>query len=223
MMLLLLLAVGLIESVAVCGALFWYQRRISVPNVGNQLTSSSLVGERKKLLSVFKSLLNQTASGVDATANSAKLEALREDVRVDKGRVAITYAELEALEARLRELHEIERELKASGLETQEELKILQLKEQELRGKNDALKEQLEMSLEKLDELSGELEMNAELEARVQKMKNEITQCYTKTDQLLVQIEDGNNLYVKLKRRYDALDIEYAQLYEKFSDNPPTK
>jgi hypothetical protein len=33
-----------------------------------------------------------------------------------------------------------------------------------------------------------------------------------------MQIEAGNEQYFILKQVYDALDIEYAQLYEKFAD-----
>jgi hypothetical protein len=32
------------------------------------------------------------------------------------------------------------------------------------------------------------------------------------------EIQKGNDQYFILKKRYDALDIEYAQLYEKFAE-----
>ncbi len=49
-------------------------------------------------------------------------------------------------------------------------------------------------------------------------MKAELLQTLERIDMLLVQIEQGNEQYFIMKRRYDALDIEYAQLFEKFSE-----
>jgi len=40
---------------------------------------------------------------------------------------------------------------------------------------------------------------------------------------LLLQVEQGNEQYFQMKKRYDALDIEYAQLYEKFSESDDSK
>jgi len=50
-------------------------------------------------------------------------------------------------------------------------------------------------------------------------MTSQLTMAEEKIDTLILQIEIGNEQYFTLKRRYDALDIEYAQLYEKFSES----
>lgn len=140
-------------------------------------------------------------------------------LKADRGRVTITQAELETVETRLRELEEIERELEASGIETEEEVKILTKKEQELSAKNAALKEQIRASTEKIDALLGDLQNNAEAQEQVLSMKTKLILTEQKAEEMVVQIELGNDQYFELKRRYDALDIEYAQLYEKFSES----
>jgi len=154
-----------------------------------------------------------------------ELHSIEEALKAERGRITITQAELETVESRLRELEEIERELEASGLETKEELNILQKKQAELESKNKALKKKLNEAVSQIDQLLGELEDNAQATEQITMMKTELLQTEEKVDMLLVQIEQGNEQYFILKRRYDALDIEYAQLYEKFAEleAPPEK
>jgi hypothetical protein len=54
--------------------------------------------------------------------------------------------------------------------------------------------------------------------AQLEAIKTDLLRTEQKTDELLMQIEAGNEQYFILKQVYDALDIEYAQLYEKFAD-----
>jgi chromosome segregation ATPase len=146
-----------------------------------------------------------------------ELKLLRDSLKTERGRITITQAELETVETRLRELEEIERELEASSLETKEELGILQKKQAELNEKNAALKAQIEASSEQMQQLMGELQLSAELTAQIQRMQTELLSSQEKVDTLSLNIEQGNEQYFILKKRYDALDIEYAQLFEKFS------
>lgn len=148
----------------------------------------------------------------------ASYKQLNESLRAEKGRITITATELETVESRLCELEEIERELQASNLETQEELNILKKKEADLKSKNQQLNNQLQTSTTEIDQLLKELEMTTQQREQLEAMKTEIVTTQEKTETVLIQIEEANARYVDLKRRYDALDIEYAQLYEKFSD-----
>ena len=143
---------------------------------------------------------------------------LQESLKAERGRITITQAELETVEARLRELEEIERELEASNIETKEELNILKKKEKELASKNENLKSQLQQSIAQMDTLVGELELSAQMQEQVDNMRGELLATEERVSTLLLQIEQGNEQYFILKTRYDALDIEYAQLYEKFSE-----
>ena len=149
---------------------------------------------------------------------AAEIKTVREALKAERGRIMITQAELETVESRLRELEEIERELEASGIETQQELNILKKKHDELNEKNNHLKEQLNFSLQQLNQLLGEVEMTSQMAEEIDKMRIGVVNTQEKISLLLMQIENGNDQYFILKKRYDALDIEYAQLYEKFSE-----
>ncbi len=148
----------------------------------------------------------------------SELTSVEEALKAERGRITITQAELETVETRLRELEEIERELEASGIETKEEFNILQKKQEELASKNQQLKEKIQSSLAELDNLMKEVELSSQMQEQVMLMKTELLQTEEKIDLLLLQIEEGNEQYFILKKRYDALDIEYAQLYEKFAE-----
>lgn len=142
----------------------------------------------------------------------------RQALQAERGRVTLTQAELEALEVRMRELEEIGRELEASQTETKEELKILRRKEEDMRSKNDSLRGQINDSLAKMDALIAEIEMTAQMQNQVAVMKAELLKSEEKIQTMLNQIQVSNEQYFTLKRRYDALDVEYAQLYQQLTE-----
>jgi uncharacterized membrane protein len=125
---------------------------------------------------------------------------------------------LEALEVRLRDLEEIGRELEASSTETREELKIHQRKEGELRSRNDALRTQIADSITKMEALIAEIEMTAQMQEQVSIMKSELLRSEEKIQTMLNEIQQSNEQYFNLKKRYDALDVEYAQLYQQLTE-----
>ena len=181
------------------------------------------VDERKALLERVKALCGEMAEFSDLKTKVQALKIGKEALKTERGRITITQAERETVEGRLRELEEIERELEASGIETNEELTILQKKEKELKSKHEALKAQLNSSVAQIEEILTKIELSAAMQEQVQAMKSQLVQTEQKVDGLLMQIEQGNEQYFILKRRYDALDIEYAQLFEKFSESSGDK
>jgi len=174
--------------------------------------------DRFKLLQEIKDAYDKLVPVTAIRSALREVEVQQENLRVEKGRITITQAELETVETRLRELEEVERELEASGLETKEEINILKKKEEELVAKNDALKKQIESSLQTMDSVMAELEFSQEVQEKVTACKTELLQVQQNIATIILQIEQGNEQYFVLKRRYDALDIEYAQLFEKFSE-----
>ncbi len=142
----------------------------------------------------------------------------REILKLERGRVTITQAELETLEGRMRELEEIGRELEASQTETKEELKILRRKEEDMRLKNDSLRGQIADSLAKMEGLLTEIELTAQMQNQVAVMKSELLRSEEKIQTMLNQIQQSNEQYFNLKRRYDALDVEYAQLFQQLTE-----
>jgi len=174
--------------------------------------------EKKELIAKVQELFGRMVPMEEVREKGRALKLLQESLKTERGRITITQAELETVENRLRELEEISRELEASGVETKEELNILKKKEKELTTKNENLKQQIAASMAQIDEMLTQLQLNAELAAQVEAMKADLLATQEKIDTLLLEIEQGNEQYFVLKKRYDALDIEYAQLFEKFSE-----
>lgn len=175
------------------------------------------VEERAALLEKQKNVFKELIPVEQFIPPIKELKSEKDLLRAERGKLNISKSELETVENRLRELEEIERELEASGIETKEELNILKKKEGELRAKNDGLKSRVADSMTQMGKVMGQIEMSANQTEDIQVMKTKIVSTEEKIDTLILQIEQGNEHYFILKRRYDALDIEYAQLFEKFS------
>lgn len=217
-MTMLVLVSGALEAMLCVGLLVFLIIRGGSADGSDLEEVTSQRDERKALLAKVETMLTELVPASEVRTKGQALILAKEALKTERGRVTITQAELETVEGRLRELEEIERELEASGIETKEEINILQKKEKELSSKNDGLKQQIQVSTSQIDKLLGEITANAELHEKVQSMKSELLQTLEKIDLLMVQIEQGNEQYFTMKRRYDALDIEYAQLFEKFSE-----
>ena len=213
-----ILAFGLVQSSALVGALY----AISLKKRGDARGALSQMEEQLTTVTDLKGEFvkrHDEMVPIEHLAEQAlSLKSVQESLKVERGRITITKAELETVENRLRELEEIERELEASGVETKEELKILEKKEREARERNDALKERIKASMAELDRVLGEIEMSAQVQGQIEGMKTELLRTQQQIDTLILQIELSNEGYMILKKRYDALDIEYAQLYEKFAE-----
>ncbi len=173
--------------------------------------------EKQKFCETIRNQMAQTIQASQLQSVFLKYRSLENALKAERGRITITEAERETVEIRLRELEEIERELEASALETKEEVKILEKKVKDLKKSNDELKAKIAHATSRIDTLIDEIEFNAEMKEQIMAMKTELVNTEEKIDTLLVQIEEGNEQYFILKERYDALDIEYAQLYEKFA------
>lgn len=217
-MAILIILAGLIPT-GIFGFLIFRAASAGQSNAGEiiQVAQTSL-DEKAGMLKQIEELLASMVEIRDLRSKVKELLIARESLKAERGRVTITQAELETIENRLRELDEISRELEASAVETKEELKILEKKEKELSTKNAQLKQQIADSLSRMEEVFGKMEMSAQLQEQVEKMKSELIRTDVQIGTLLVQIQGGNEQYFILKKRYDALDIEYAQLYEKFSE-----
>lgn len=214
----LILVAGLVESIAANGFLFWKYSKgaSSARDVIGKV--DAVFTERTAVLDELRSIISEAVDPDLIKKNGQQLIEVLEALKAERGRNTITQAELETVESRLRELEEIERELEASGIETKEEIKILGKKEKDLRSKNDSLKEDIAASMSKMAEVLAQIEMSAELQEKVDSMKTDLVLTQERIDTLLLQVEQGNEQYFILKKRYDALDIEYAQLFEKFSE-----
>lgn len=210
--------IGLIEALG-CGiAVFMVLSKGSSATGTAINTLNSEVESRRVLAAEVQENAQQLVDPAPLGAIATELALVNDNIRAEQGRITITQAELDTVEVRLRELEEIERELEASGIETQEELKVLQKKEKELRTKNEALQEKINLSVDALEKILGELNVSAQVQEQILAMKTQLLGSEQKIATLMEQIEQCNEQYFHMKKRYDALDIEYAQLYEKFTE-----
>jgi chromosome segregation ATPase len=210
---------AVIEMLLLCGALIFLQTRSGAKASANLVMYDDEITRRQKLFEEIAEQYKIRLGWAVLRETATELGEAKEIIKQERGRVTITQAELETVENRLRELDEVEREIQASGIETKEELRILNKKEKDLRSKNDALKTRIQDAFEKLNSISSQIESNSQLLAQIEAIKNDLLRTEQKSDELLMQIEAGNEQYFILKQVYDALDIEYAQLYEKFADS----
>ena len=140
---------------------------------------------------------------------------LESDLKTESGRLSIAKAELESVQGRLSELEEVARELEASSLAASQELEMLRSQEKELSVKNQNLRVELDTSLAELDRLLEQLSSSQAAVDALNKTKSELLESQEKIIWYQERISEINMNYMQLKRAYDALDIEYAQLYEK--------
>jgi len=214
----LVLIAGLLEAGAIGFVAFTLSKKM---NSGAVQSSQNLIDEveQKRTMSErFKALSAEMMNLEELKVKVRDVITARESLKAERGRVTITQAELETIEVRLRELDEIARELEASSIETKEEVKILQKKEKDLVSKNEQLRQQIADSLSQMDQLISQIEMSAQLQEQVAKMRAQLAKSEEQIQTLLDEIQQGNEQYFILKKRFDALDIEYAQLYEKFAE-----
>jgi chromosome segregation ATPase len=212
------LIVGLIEALVLSAGVFLFLSRMKGGSAEIVGVLTKETEERRNIVAQIRECVGKLVPLDEVRRIVGEIFIVQESLRAERGRTTISQAELETVEGRLRELEEIERELEASGIETQEELKILQKKERDLRTKNDNLKTQIADALAKLEALLGEVNFSAQVQEQVANMKSELLRTEQQIETLVVQIEEATEQYFSMKKRYDALDIEYAQLYERFTE-----
>jgi len=214
----MILLVAVVQSLLV-GA-FLFRRALSEGKEAN--AGSTAIREelsiKRELWNRLESLRQEMASPQEHEKALSDLNVARESLKAERGRVIITQAELESVEVRLRELDEVNRELEASTIETKEELKILQKREVDLKTKNEELRVQIADSTTKLEALMSEIEMSVQMQEQVKVMRADLLKSEEQVETLMNEIQKGNEQYFISKRRYDALDVEYAQLYQQYME-----
>jgi hypothetical protein len=177
------------------------------------------VEERSVLLDKVRALSSELVTSDEIGEKGKILNAMRLASESESARFAILQAEIEAVEIRLRELEEIERELQAGTTDAVAELRGI---EKQL-GEIDAKGEVVKASLAQIQALMGGLQAELAQQPDIQSSADSVLKTAGETNvvaaNLLVFLRDAAAGYHKLKLRYDALDIEYAQLFEKMQQS----
>ena len=202
------------------GAVVFY--RVRMANVGRERLYTNMLEEVEQKRALWQQVQRLSADMADPKELGETVRSFsvaRESLKAERGRVTIAQAELDMIELRLRELEEIHRELEASTTETKEELRILQRKEDELKAKNDGLRFQIADTTAKMERLMSEIELSAQMQEQITALQSELVRAEEQAQTLMNEIHKGNGQYFILKKRYDALDVEYAQLYQQFNES----
>lgn len=210
---------GLVQALLVGGFVFLRARAASAGRERMYLTMLDEVEQKRELWGEVRQLSQRLANPKELATIAKDFTVARESLKAERGRVTIAEAELDMIEVRLRELEEIQRELEASRTETKEELRILERKEGELRLRNDQLRTQISEANGKIEMIMREIELSAQMQEEVVKLQAELLRSEEQVENLLNEIQRGNEQYFIFKRRYDALDVEYAQLYQQFNES----
>ena len=213
----LLIIIGIVESGVIAYLLWTKLGKVARSKVKTANTLNEELQKRIALKDQISAALQNMIEVRQLRLKGDEYKAAKESLKAERGRITITQAELETVENRLRELEVIERELEASAVETQEEVNILTKKRNELTDKKVSLEQQLLDSDKKMSDVMMKIELSAQMRSTIDKMRHDLVKTQEQIDVLLEKVRLGNEQYFIMKQRYDALDIEYAQLYEKFS------
>lgn len=147
-----------------------------------------------------------------------KKQVALEAKRLIEGEMEIFKTEMGSLDGRSLELERIAKELERSHEESKQLVDKMRAEEAEIAERNMLLKEQLDDSLSKIDRLLIELKNSRVAVERLSRAKASLLDVQERIDWLETEILMVNSQQAALKNSYDALDIEYAQLYERQSD-----
>jgi len=214
----LVLVIGVGQAILLAGFVFLRARAASAGRERMYQAVLDEVEQKRELWEEVKQLSQKMADPSELASSVKSFTVARESLKAERGRVTIAEAELDMIEVRLRELEELHRELEASRTETKEELRILERKEGELRLRNDQLRTQISEANVKIETIMREIELSAQMQEEVVTLQAELLRSEEQVETLLNEIQRGNEQYFILKRRYDALDVEYAQLYQQFNE-----
>ena len=189
------------------------QKEITLLNLNTLQTE---LEEKKQILENLAKFSVGLIMAEDRDKAQEGLSAVREAVESEKGRVTILQAEAEAVDVRLRELEEIERELDSSGIEAAREMGMLRAQDKDIEFRNTKLFEMHEEAELLLNRISSNV-TDPEVLSLIEKARADLKGSQERLKHFQDELPTLNEKYMSLKRAYDALDIEYAQLYEKQS------
>lgn len=173
--------------------------------------------EKKRILENLAKISVGLITAEDCQSAKTNLTKVKEGLDAERGKATILQAESEAVDVRLRELEEIERELDSSGVEAAREMEMLRAQDRDIDFRNTTLFAMFEQGVIVFDKAGAASRGDPEVADIIAKVKSDIEAAEQRLKQFQEELPNLNEKYMALKKAYDALDIEYAQLYEKQS------
>ncbi len=208
---------SLIFSAAICALIFHFFRKAEGSASASDADKLKIEASVNDIKERYQTICDQLVPSHSAIALGSELRTLEENVKGENIKVSVSLSEIQALEMRLQELEEIRREIEVSASEVKDELQSLKEREADLLLRRQELEVMLQASAEKMSTISSELAISDEMQVQIERMQGELVSTQDQCDRLLEQIKQGNEQCILMKQRYNALDIEYALLYERFA------
>lgn len=167
-------------------------------------TFKTLEEELETLESEIRSLI----PAEDAVEIVSLLDEYDNIRKLERSKLNIANLEVTSLENRLREFSDIEQELESSSIETKEIAKGFRATLEEVKQKIEALRQTSPIFEEAVTKLGLENAPGVSV----------INDYLNKYDEFFDSAEKSIEVICSLKSRFDALDIEFAELFEKFGE-----
>jgi len=213
-----ILLIILLSLAVAGGSWFWLKRKAKTVNTevdGYLEAMQTQLTNRQDALRKLAELILGFCPEEEIEIIKQEVATMESAFNAEHGRLTITHAELDAVRHRLNDLVETDKEIKSSLEAADKEYAILKSQEEEIKLQNSKLEEGLSSIISKIDELTSELKGSEELAKGFLKAKEDLQAVEGQFKWYESEIVQLNEKYIDLKKAYDALDIEYAQLYER--------
>ncbi|MBP9837106.1 MAG: hypothetical protein KBC84_00180 [Proteobacteria bacterium] len=170
--------------------------------------------EKKSYLVDLANIALGNASKKEIDQLQLQISELEQEVASKKGQIALTEAELESLNTRIKELEEAKMEAEWNHGTAQQEITQLEEDQKSIQTEIESLKKQLQEAIDKLDTLFELLVGVSGSEEALNKAKAELQNAENQLSEYTIEFAKLSKKYIVLKQDYDALDVEYAELYE---------
>lgn len=118
-------------------------------------------------------------------------------------------------ELSLKEVEDVKKEIEITQIETKKEVDLLKAQDSDMAEQNAQAKQALQDIIKNVSPIFEALASLEGSDAIVDALFMQTGNADQKLEFFQTEIQGFNKKYLELKEQYDALDIEYAQLYEK--------
>lgn len=207
--------VFLVGTIAIVGWLVFTYLNLRATRTQHLQSAKDVVERRKQVLLELAKCALKRMPRSELEAIKARESKQTEKVLVEQARIRAAEGELQSVQGRLSDLAEVTAELEETSAEVQRELDNLREQEVQLRRRTGEVQGKLQSSKVKVEALLVELANNQKAIQALEAANNQLLEQQRRIANYELMIAEVSTKYLELKRAYDALDIEYAQLYQR--------
>ncbi len=195
-------------------AYFLFIYKLSSPQDSYQESIESLdklVLERRNILKEIAVFVLGLVDPLYYQELNKQVTELKEQLAAKKLKIQTVENEINKTETNLKDVAEVNQELEMSQIDSQKEIDLLKAQETDISNQNAWYKQELQNVVKNVSESLAKIEGSKSL---IDNLSTQTAKADQKARYFQSEIELLNKKYLEIKNQYDALDIEYAQLYE---------